>query len=70
METLAAAYMADLIMKSRRWDEHFDPKPPGLWRRTFRRFAAALAARRSVEPAEPSGQTKCTAQPLGCAVQC
>lgn len=70
METLAAAYMADLMMKNRRWDEHFDPRPPGLSRRIFRRCMAALAARRNVESAEQAVQTKCTAQAVGCAVHC
>ncbi|NRP17831.1 hypothetical protein LPJGGPFB_01057 [Ensifer adhaerens] len=70
METLAAAYMADLILKSRRWDEHFDPKPPSLLRRMFCRCIAALAARRRIESVEQAAQTKCTAQPVGCAVQC
>ena len=70
METLAAAYMADLILKNRRWDEHFEPKPPSLLQRIFRRCTAALAARRRIESAEQATQTHCTAQPLGCAVQC
>lgn len=70
METLAAAYMADLILKSRRWDEHFDPKPPSLLRRMFRRCTAALAARRRIESIEQVAQTQCTAQPMGCAVHC
>lgn len=70
METLAAAYMADLILKTRRWDAHFDPKPPGLLKRVFRRSMAALAGRRKVESVEPTAQTKCTAQQMGCAVQC
>lgn len=70
METLAAAYMADLILKNRRWDAHFDPKPPGLLRRMFGRCMAAFAARKTVESVEPAAQTKCTAQPLDCAVQC
>lgn len=70
METLAAAYMADLILKTRRWDEHFDPKPPGLLKRMFRHCMAALAGRRRIESVEPPAQTKCTAQPMDCAVQC
>jgi hypothetical protein len=48
METLAMAYLADMTMKSRRWDEHFDPKPPGWLRRMLRRCMAAFAASRKV----------------------
>ncbi|MNV84995.1 hypothetical protein D3C71_1789130 [compost metagenome] len=70
METLAAAYLADLAMKNRRWDEHFDPKPPGLLRRMFRRCMAALAARRTVDTVEQPSQTRCAAQPVGRAAQC
>lgn len=70
METLAAAYMADLILKSRRWDEHFDPKPPSLLRRMFHRCVPVLAARKRVESSKQCQQTKCTAQPLGRAVHC
>ncbi|RDL52844.1 hypothetical protein BLJAPNOD_04009 [Ensifer sp. M14] len=70
METLAMAYLADMTMKSRRWDEHFDPKPPGWLRRMLRRCMAAFAASRKVERTEETAQTKCTAQPVCCAVQC
>ncbi|MGF6172701.1 hypothetical protein [Ensifer sp. 4252] len=70
METLAMAYLADMAMKSRGWDEHFDPKPPGLVRRMFRRCIAVFATRRRVEPVEAPPKTKCTAQPVRCAVQC
>ncbi|WP_457582329.1 hypothetical protein [Ensifer canadensis] len=70
METLAMAYLAYMTLKSRRWDEHFDPKPPGLLRRTFRRCVAMLVARGRVRTVEQASQTKCAAQPVGRAAQC
>ncbi|OCP16877.1 MULTISPECIES: hypothetical protein [unclassified Ensifer] len=70
MDMMAMAYMADMAMKSRRWDEHFDPKPPGLLRRTFRRCIAALAARRKLKTVEQPAQTRCAAQPVDRAALC
>lgn len=52
MDMMAMAYMAHITMKSCGWDKHFDPKPPGLLRRTFRRCIATLAARRKLKTVE------------------
>ncbi|MBD9486216.1 hypothetical protein [Ensifer sp. ENS11] len=70
MEILAMAYLADMTMKSRRWDEHFDPKPPGLVRRMFRRCIAAFAAHQEIQAGKNSLQATCAAQPVGRAAQC
>ncbi|MEI2297949.1 hypothetical protein [Ensifer sp. MJa1] len=64
MEMMAMVYIADMALKHRRWDEDFDPKPPGLLRRMFAALAAGIANRRA------RADKKSTAGHCGHAVQC
>ncbi|HEV7304782.1 hypothetical protein [Ensifer sp.] len=65
-------FIIDLTMKNRRWDEDFDPKPPGLLRRMLGALAARIGAwRASRQRAESEhADEKSTAKPCGHAVQC
>ncbi|CAN7568444.1 hypothetical protein IB277_00765 [Ensifer sp. ENS07] len=67
MEMMAMVYIADMALKTRRWDEDFDPKPPGLLRRAFTTLAAAVTKRRK---SSLYADKKSTAKPCGHAVQC
>ncbi|WP_173515645.1 hypothetical protein [Ensifer sesbaniae] len=60
-------YIADMALKNRRWDEDFDPKPPGLLRRMFDALAAKIAERRR---RRLGPEKKSTAELCGHAVQC
>ncbi|OCP08692.1 MULTISPECIES: hypothetical protein [unclassified Ensifer] len=59
-------FIVDLALKNRRWDEDFDPKPPGRIRRILNALANRLADRRR---AQIGSEKKCTAEPCGHAVQ-
>jgi len=67
MEMMAMVYIADMALKNRRWDEDFDPKPPGLLRRMFDALAAKIGERRR---RRLGAEKKSTAEPCGHAVQC
>ncbi|HEV7317645.1 MAG TPA: hypothetical protein VGO04_03420 [Ensifer sp.] len=66
MDTMAMVFIVDLALKNRRWDEDFDPKPPGLLKRILCAVTATIAASRA---RRPTADEKCTAQPCGHAVQ-
>ncbi|MGT2442020.1 hypothetical protein ACU4I5_04715 [Ensifer adhaerens] len=72
MEMMAMVYIADMALKTRRWDEDFDPKPPGLLRRAFTTLAAAVTKRRKSSlyadkkaPRSPAA-TRCNVSPCPC----
>ncbi len=67
MEMMAMVYIADMALKNRRWDEDFDPKPPGYFRRLFNALTARIAERRM---RRVGAEKKSTAEPCGHAVQC
>ena len=67
MEMMAMVYIADMALKTRRWDEDFDPKPPGYLRRLFNALSVRIAQRRM---RRLDAEEKSTAEPCGHAVQC
>lgn len=67
MDMMAMVFVVDLALKNRRWDEDFDPKPPGFLRRSFSALSSLGAAWRM----KRAGVDKrSTAEPCGHAVQC
>lgn len=55
MDMLAMAYLFDLASKNRRWDEHFEPRPPSRATLLARRLLAFAGKKRSAE--QPSAET-------------
>lgn len=66
MEMMAMVYMADLALKNRRWDEGFEPKPPGFLRRALGALITKISESRA---ARRRAGKKSTAEPCGHAVQ-
>lgn len=74
MEMMAMVYIADMALKNRRWDEDFDPKPPGYLRRLFNALSVRIAQRRMRRlgaekraPRSPAA-TRCNVSPCPCYV--